>query len=89
MGCAIKIKANGKDSELQVKLAKALNSEERARATMEKISGTDFKKRFGDWESAGETGVIPSELAGRMLNLEPQLHKKRILISTTSCCLGM
>tara|TARA_R110000764_G_scaffold27310_2_gene64772 strand:+ start:2801 stop:9094 length:6294 start_codon:yes stop_codon:yes gene_type:complete len=77
MGCAIKIKANGKDSELQVKLAKALNSEERARATMEKISGTDFKKRFGDWESAGETGVIPSELAGRMLNLEPQLHKKK------------
>ena len=77
MGCAIKIKANGKDSELQVKLAKALNSEERAEATMAKISGTDFKERFGDWESAGETGVIPSELAGRMLNLEPQLHKKK------------
>jgi len=77
MGCAIKIKANGKDSELQVKLAKALNSEERAEAIMAKLAGTDFKERFGDWEAAGETGVIPSELAGRMLNLEPQLHKKK------------
>ncbi len=77
MGCAIKIKANGKDSELQVKLAKALNSETRAEDYMAIISGEDFKEKFGDWEAAGISGELTTDMESRMENLEPQLHKKK------------
>ena len=77
MGCAIKIKANGKDSELQVKLAKALNSETRAEDYMAIISGKDFKKKFGDWEAAGISGELTTDMESRMENLEPQLHRKK------------
>jgi len=77
MGCAIKIKANGKDSELQVKLAKALNSETRAENYMAIISGEDFKEKFGDWEAAGISGELTTDMESRMENLEPQLHRKK------------
>ena len=75
--CAITIKANGKDSELQVKLAKALNSETRAEDYMAIISGPGFKEKFGDWEAAGISGEITTDMQKRMQNLEPQLNRKK------------
>lgn len=79
MACNIESKTNGRKSELEVELLKVLKNENEAQLAYAKITGSDFKKIFGDWESNylnpnGDLTPVHGEV---MPNGEPKLFNKK------------
>lgn len=77
MKCSIENNANGRKSELREELLNVLKNEQSANDEYARISGPDFKERFGDWEKAFKEPNEEIETGTISPTGEPKLfHKK-------------